>query len=104
MTEFEKECSKEPYTGDTLQENVIEWLRGSDRVTVNLCNNRYATRVRKLAEANPDEVEIVSDREGVLLAHVPVSYIRIQPPKKMNYTEEQRAEIAERARKNFNKE
>ena len=102
MTEFEKECSKEPYTGDTLQENVIEWLRGSDRVTVNLCNNRYATRVRKLAEANPDEVEIVSDREGVLLAHIPLSYLRIYAPRKIS--EDERERLVEQARNNFNKE
>lgn len=105
MTGFEKECDAidNIYTGDTMQENCIEWLRGAKTVTVNLCNNRYAGKVRKLAEQYPEDVQIVNDSEGVLLAHVPISYIKISAPRTKNMTEEQRLAIAERARNNFGK-
>lgn len=73
-------------------ENAIEFLRGQKRTTVTLTEPRYVNRIRKLAEQYPDEVEIVADgpsNGGYLYAHIPTAWVRIQPPKKMNYTEEQ---------------
>lgn len=97
MNDFEKACAEvDHYSGGAMQENVIEWVN-SDAATVNfVSSNRFAGRVRKLAEDH-DEVEIVSDANGALLAHIPVAWVRIQPPP--NLTEEQRARLAENARR-----
>jgi len=98
MNEFEKECNTENYTGETSQENVIEWIRGDKEVTVTFANNtRYNNKVRKLAEEYPDDVKIVADnKDGSIVAHLPLTYIKVSHPRQVNYTEEQREKLRER--------
>lgn len=77
-----------------MRENVIEWYNGQDRVTVTLSQGRLINKVKKLAEKNT-EVEIVKENDdGTLLAHLPLSYIKISAPRQM--TEEQKEQARER--------
>ena len=101
MNEFEKAVNTENYTGETFQENVIEWIRGDKEVTVTFCNNnKYKSKVQKLAEEYPDEVQIVAtNNDGSIVAHLPLSYIRISHPPKRVLTDEQKKEIGERFKK-----
>lgn len=96
MNGFEKACNTENYTGETSQENVIEWIRGDKEVTVTFANNtRYNSKVRKLAEQYPDEVKIVTDNyDGSLVAHLPLSYIKVSHPRVLS--EESKIKAAER--------
>lgn len=98
MNEFEKACNTENYTGESTQECVIEWIRGDKEATVTFAGHtKYNTKVRKLAEQYPDEVKIVAtNKDSSIVAHLPVSYIKIGKPKQMNYSEEQRQVIADR--------
>ena len=93
MNEFEKACNTENYTGETTQENVIEWIKGDKEVTVTLCGNtKYATKVKKLAEQYPDEVKIMHvNKDNSIVAHLPLSYIKISHPKKVT---EKQIEVA----------
>jgi hypothetical protein len=62
---------------------------------------RWKTRIWKLAEQYPDEVRVLAvpeKNDGCIYATVPIKWVRIQPPKKMNFTEEQRQKSAERMR------
>lgn len=53
----------------------------------------------KLAEKHPEDCQIIADNEdGSICAHVPVSWLRISPPRQ--YTEEQRQQMGERLRQN----
>lgn len=55
--------------------------------------------IRKLAEKHPEDCQIIADNEdGSICAHVPVSWLRISPPRQ--YTEEQRQQMGERLRQN----
>ena len=83
------------------RENAIEWINGQNRVTVTLSQGRYISKVKKLAMKFPDEVQIVKENEdGTLLAHIPLNYIKINRANR-DLTEEEREELAERARNNF---
>ena len=97
MNEFEKACNTEKYTGDMTQECVIEWIRNDKEVTVTLAGHtRYNTKVKKLAEKYPDEVKIVVENpDSSIVAHLPLSYIKISRPKQVS------EEMRERARENF---
>lgn len=54
----------------------------------------------KLAAEHPEECQImVENKDGTLVAHIPVEWIRINPG--MELTEEQREKRAERARRNL---
>lgn len=91
----------EDYNG----ENAIEWIKGQKTVTVQLAGNtKLCNRVRKYAEEYPDEVQICGvNRDNSIVAHLPLSYIKITRPPKRELTEEQKAAARERlmkARKN----
>ena len=83
------------------RENAIEWINGQDMVTVTLSQGRYISKIKKLAEKFPDEVKIVKENtNGTILAHIPLNYIKINRASR-DLTEEEREELAERARNNF---
>jgi hypothetical protein len=63
----------------------------------------WVSRIRKLAEQNPEQVRIIRQPEqndGCIYATVPVKWVRITPPRKLELTDEQRAEIADRLKRN----
>lgn len=80
-------------------ENVIEWIKNQKQAALTLCQRRTITRVKELSEKYPKECQIIAENEdGSIFAHIPVGWIRINPP--MNLSEEQRAVKAERMRRN----
>ena len=80
---------------DNVNENVIEFLRDSKTATVTFCQGRYVSKVKKLAEEYPEDVQITYENpDGSIVAHVPTKWIKISAPRKM--TEEQREKCAER--------
>lgn len=81
----------------TDHENVIEFERDSKTATVTFCQGRYISRIKKLAERFPDDVEIISDGKS-LVAHIPSRWIKINPPKQLDLSDERREELAERLR------
>lgn len=99
MNDFEKACSEvdEEFTGDSMQENVIEWVRRGKVATVNfVAESKNASRIRKYAQEKPDECKIVSDGNGAIVAHIPSKWVNIRPPRQMNISDERRKELSER--------
>lgn len=79
-----------------VNENSIEFLRGSDQATVTLSEPRLINRIRKLAKEQPDKVQILADgpkNGGYCFAHIPASWIRINPDRVL--TEDQKRKLAE---------
>lgn len=101
MNTFEQaanEIENDTYTGNN-DECGIEWLKSSKIATVQFpSKNRFNSKVRKLAEQYPDEVEIYAENpDGSIVAHIPVSYIKISHPRQIS--DEQKQEMAMRMRK-----
>lgn len=62
-------------------ENGIEFLKDSKTATVQFCQGRYKSRIKKLAAERPDECKILAEnKDGTLLAHIPVEWVKISPP------------------------
>lgn len=80
-----------------IQENAIEWYSGDDRVCVTFTQKKFVNKVLRYAKTH-EEIEIVADNEdGALCAHIPLSWIKISPPKKgREFTEEEKLAAAER--------
>lgn len=77
-------------------ENVIEFLRGATTATVSFSQGRFISKIKKLAEKYPDEVEIVAEnKDGSIVAHIPTRYIKISS-NKIEMSEEERKAIGER--------
>lgn len=78
-------------------ENNIEFLHNSRTATVYFEQGRFVSKIKKLKERCPDEVEIVKEnKDGSIVAHIPTKWIRINPSKQTNMTEEQRQAASER--------
>lgn len=59
----------------------------------------WHNKIRKLAEQYPNDVTIIKlpeDNDGCIYAKMPVKWLKLQPPAKREYTEEQLAEMRER--------
>lgn len=82
-----------------ISENNIEWYSGDKTVTLSFTQQRFVNKIKKYAKSNSD-VEIVAENaDGSICAHIPVSWIKIYPPKKGHvFTEEERKVAAERMR------
>lgn len=82
-----------------VKETCIECT--DDRKTATFCSSerKWINKIYKLAEKHPDEIEIVEEPDnngGYILAHIPKTWMKLSPPKQVNYTDEQRAVLAER--------
>lgn len=85
-----------------FKETMFEYLDVEDHATFCSAERKWINKINKLHETYPDKVQIVytpEENNGVIYAHVPKSWLRLSPPKKMNFTEEQRAAAVERLRK-----
>ncbi len=80
----------EPY-----KENVIEWIRDESQASLTLTQGRFKSRIEKLAVERPEECEILArNKDGSIFAHVPISWVKIGPPREVS--EEQRRQAKER--------
>lgn len=83
---------------DRCMENVIEFIENERRATVTFSQGRFKSRIRKLAAEHPEECQVVKEnKDGSLLAHIPVSWIKINPTRQLS--DEQRNELAERIKR-----
>lgn len=82
---------------DSMNECVIEWIKGKNTASVTCpSNSRLAGKIRKLAEKSLS-VDILSDKNGALFAHVPVNFVSIRPARELS--EERRQAAAESLQK-----
>lgn len=81
------------------RENNIEWLNGQDRVTVSFSQAKYINKVKKLAEKHSDVEIVAENNDGSITAHLPLSYIKVSPPRQMS--EEQKEQARDRLKKSW---
>ena len=85
-----------------FKETAWDSLSCSEFATFSTNERKWITKITSLKSKYPNEVTIKvapEENNGVLLADIPKYWLRIQPPKKMNFTEEQRAAASERLSK-----
>ena len=64
-------------------------------------HQKWIYRIKKLAEQYPNVVTIKNrpeENDGCICATMPSEWLRIAPPRKVELTEEQKAELSERLR------
>ena len=84
------------------KENAIEFLYGDKQATGTFCSPKFVNRLKKLAENNPDECKVVAENEdGSIVAHFPVKWVRVSPPRKIDMTEEEKDALRERFKKSL---
>ncbi|MCI8389001.1 MAG: hypothetical protein HFE63_11140 [Clostridiales bacterium] len=90
-------------------ETTIERIRGDKHLTVHTDETAVINRLLRLADEQPDKVQIMHRYEydgelGGITAAMPADWFVLpRQPKKMNYTDEQRAELGDRLRRSLSK-
>ena len=85
-----------------FKETCVEYIDIDNYATFCSSERKWINKITKYVTSHPDEVQMVrtpEDNCGVIYAHIPKSWLKINPPKKMNLTDEQKAERTERMRK-----
>ena len=91
------DVDKEFFNEEATCENVIEWVKNSKTVTVFFSQKRYITKIKRLAEKHPDKVQIVTEnKDGSIVAHLPINAVHLSIVKRKEFTEEQRLAAIER--------
>ena len=98
MNDFEKACEEINKDFTSEKENVIEWILNSKTATVTFTQGKYITKIKKLAEKYPDRVQITSNKNGTVVAHIPTSAVKISIIERQ-LSEEQKATMTERIKK-----
>lgn len=81
------------------KETAIGYLNVDDHATFSSGEVKWIRKILAFKEQYPDEVDIKKMPEnncGVIFAHVPKSWLKVSPPRKVNLSEEQKAAAAER--------
>lgn len=83
---------------DYSRENIIGWFKDSEIATVTFSQGRYISKIKKLAKEHPDDIKVLENSDGTILAYVPVKAIHISI-RSRELTEEQKKALTERVKK-----
>ena len=79
-------------------DNCVELLNNQKTMTVSFCSQKWITKIKKLSQSNPDDVEIIAEnKDGSICARLPIKYLKISAPRKVS--DEQRQKASERFKK-----
>lgn len=82
-----------------IRETVIECTNTGTTATFCSSESKWINKLYKLSESNPGCVEIIKepdDNGGYILAHIPKSWMKMQPPRKVQMSDEQKDAAAAR--------
>ena len=83
------------------KETAVNYLDEDTHMTFSSSERKWINKILKYAESHPDDVRIRCRPEnnfGELVAYIPKRWLKISPPRKVDMTDEKRAELAERMR------
>ena len=81
------------------KETAVGYLNCDSYATFSSSEDKWIRKIRELEYEHPNEVTIIHnplDNNGMLVARIPKSWLKIKAPFKRNITEEQRAAMSER--------
>lgn len=83
---------------ENMNEIAIEWEKGREKATISAYNNsKIKGKIMKYVVSHPKDVDVHENMDGSIVAHVPVKWVKISPPR--NVSEEQAKAAGERLKK-----
>lgn len=77
------------------RETIINFNEDEQTASVYTHNRKLQNKLNKLVDANPD-ISVHCQDEECTTYIVPKKWIKVSPPRQVNYTDEQKAAMAER--------
>lgn len=82
-----------------MTETSIGYCNGDPCAYLSTDERRWVNWAKRMAKERPNEVTIKSEyKDGTIVACVPISWVKISPPRKCNLSEDERRAIGERLR------
>lgn len=79
-----------------MRETCYSHIQGDKFMEITACERWSIGMVKRLKERNPDDVKIIYENpDGSLVAHMPASWMRIVPRRKVVISDERREQLAE---------
>ena len=82
-----------------MKETCLSYTAEDEHAFFSSSETKWINKIQRLQKEHPDEVQIIHKPEnngGMIYAHIPKKYLKISPPRQMNYTDEQKAAMTER--------
>ena len=86
-----------------FKETAFDYLSCDSYASFSTTETKWIRKIKSLQQSHPDDIQIIRETEDGILVHIPKSWMKISPPRKMTLTDEQRLAAGERmknARKN----
>lgn len=84
-------------------ENCIEWLSGQHNIVCSISQQKYITKIKKLAEKYPKKVKIKFNKDDTICAKLPIKALKLSIIER-ELSEEQRQEMSRRFKERMYKE
>lgn len=84
-------------------ENCIEWLSGQHNIVCSISQQKYITKIKKLAEKYPKKVKIKFNKDGTICAKLPIKALKLSIIER-ELSEEQRKEMSRKFKERMHKE
>lgn len=84
-------------------ENCIEWLSGQHNIICSISQQKYITKIKKLAEKYPKKVKIKFNKDGTICAKLPIKALKLSIIER-ELSEEQRQEMSRKFKERMYKE
>jgi hypothetical protein len=86
-----------------IKENVIEWITGTQTITVTFSQEKWRNKVINLQKEHPEDIDILADNGGkCIVAHMPLKYLHLFT-NSHEMTDEQREDAAKRMKDYWDK-
>ena len=82
-----------------FKETCVDYLDVDDHAVFCSAERKWVNKILKLKEEYPDDVKITAHpdgNDGIIVANIPKTWLKISPPRQREYTDEQREAMSKR--------
>lgn len=79
-----------------FRETAVEYISQDNHATFFSSEAKWIRKIKSYQSQYPNEIQITHESDDSILAHIPKTWLKISPPRKVNLTDEQRSAAAER--------
>lgn len=79
-----------------FKETSVEYISSENYATFYSSEAKWIRKIKSLQSEYSTEITLVDESDEFIMVHIPKSWLKIKPPRKMTLTDEQRAAAAER--------
>lgn len=88
---------------DANNENCIEWISGQHNIVCSISQQKYISKIKKLAEKYPKKVKVKFNKDGTICAKLPLKALKLSIIER-ELSEEQRQEMSRKFKERMYKE